>query len=73
MGDDQLSSEFREKLQQDLDSIQSALVTVSESFNECLNYYSEILHKSTDGDLYQSQNDLIKLHQNTKNEARAQV
>lgn len=73
LGDDQVCSEFREKLQLDLDGIQSALVTVSESFNECLNYYTETLHKSTDGDSYQTQNDLIKLHQNTKNEARAQA
>lgn len=73
MGDDEVSNEFREKLQQDLEGIQSALVTILESYNECLKYYSATLQKSIEGDSYQSQNDLIKLHQNTKNEARNQV
>lgn len=73
MGDDEICHEFRERLQQDLDGIQSALVTVSESYIGCLKYYSDTLYKSIGGDSYQSQSDLIKLHQNTKNEARAQV
>lgn len=73
MGDDAITNKFREQLQQDLDGIQSALVTVSESYNECLKYYSDVLQKSIGSDSHQSQNDLIKLHQNTKIEARAQV
>lgn len=72
MGDDELSNGFRDKLQQDLDGIQSALATITDSYNECLKYYSDTLHRLTEGP-YESPNDLIQLHQNTKNEARAQV
>lgn len=72
MGDDELFNKFREKLQQDLDGIQSALARVSEAYNECLKYYSDTLHKTMEGP-YQNPNELIRIHHSTKNEAKAQV
>lgn len=73
MGDDNISKEFHGKLQQYLDDMLSALVATSEAYSNCLTNYSNTLQKSIDGGKYQSQNDLMKLHQSTKTEAKAQV
>lgn len=74
MGDVEITESFREELVHDLDHLQLAVAKMCESYHDCLNYYTHLLQKSIeDSDSYLNQNDLIKLHLNTKNEAKAQV
>lgn len=74
MGDVEITESFREKLEHDLNHLQVALAKVFESYHDCLDHYTNLLQKSIqDIDSYFSPNDLIKLHLNTKNEAKTQV
>lgn len=74
MGADEISNGFRGKLTQSLDEIQSALIKASESYHECLDYYSDATQKLLATiDTYLNQNDLIKAHQSAKKDAKDQV
>lgn len=74
MGADEISNGFREKLVQNVDEIQSALIKATESYHECLNYYSDATQKLLASiDTYLNQNDLMKAHQNAKQKTKDQV
>lgn len=73
MGEDEISSQayqkFTEKLESDLDSLQTPLKQLS----ECLNLYSSKMQDLLNAHDYSSSLDLAKFHQNAKNEAISQV
>lgn len=74
MGDAELTEDFRKKLVQDLDHMQFSFAKMSDLYHDCLNYYVDMLQKSigTSGS-YFSQNDLVRLHQDTKKTAQLKV
>lgn len=72
MGNTEVSKSLRESLIQYLDNLQLKLVKLLESYLDSSNYYTETMEKAIEqGHL--SQDDLIKLHQNTKKDAKIQV
>lgn len=73
MGDGTISNELREKVEQGLACIHWMTLPMYLSYVDCLRYYNDTIHKTLGGRFYQDQNDLIKLHQITKNEATALV
>lgn len=73
MGDAELSSVKQQKLQQDLDSLQSMLVTVFQLFNSCLQLYSETMHNALNQVKYFSAEALMQTHENARNQAITQV
>lgn len=74
MGDGEITESFRKKLLDDLDRIQFAFVKMSELYHNCLNNYVDMLQNTiANSGSYLTQNDLIKLHQNTKQAAQHKV
>lgn len=74
LGDQEASTNFRKKLDQDLNNFYSKLISVSESYNKCLNIYVDSMKKSFNGTKsFFDQVDLIKMHQQTKKEILAKV
>lgn len=65
---------YRGELTHDLDNLQLELMKMSESYHDRLKHYSDTLEASiNDAESFMSQNDLVKLHQNTKLETQTQV
>lgn len=73
MGDDEISNEFRGKLEQDLNNYQSVLSQTLDSFNHCPNDYSRRMQESLNGVEYFSLSEFMSFHQNIRNEAIAKV
>lgn len=72
MGDSKYANSFRENLVQYLDNLQLTIMKISESYYDSMSYYTVTMQKTIKTG-YISQNDLIKLHQNTKKESKIQV
>lgn len=74
MGDGEISNGMVGQLTLYLDIIHSALIRASESYHECLRHYKDTLQQTlASKNTYFNQNDLIKVHQNAKSNAREQV
>lgn len=73
MGEDEISIQEHQsssiKLENDLNSLQAPL----KQLRDCLNLYSEKMQESLNAIEYFSSFDLVKLHQNVKNEAITKV
>lgn len=74
MGDAEITENIRKKLIQDLDHLQFSFVKMSDLYHDYLNYYTDTLQNSIGNSAsYLSQNDLLRLHQNTKKQAQLKV
>lgn len=74
MGNDEISNSFREKLGQGLDEVQMKIDRMLNFFRDSLNIYSNLMQNSLNNVYsYADEKALIKMHQNAKNEAIAQV
>lgn len=74
MGDAEISKDFREKLDRDLNELQSIMIGVSEAYNKFLNSHAESMQKLLiDTKSFVDQGELLKLQQVKKSEIIAQV
>lgn len=74
MGDEDIPKSFHDKLEQELNDFHSALIRVCESYDKDLNLYAESMQNLLNAkSSFLEQNELIKLHSDTKNGVLAQV
>lgn len=73
MRDAEISKVIRNSLQENLSDLQSGLIQMCELYNECLQQYSELMDTALDQVDYFERDDLLKLHQDKKNETIEKV
>lgn len=73
MGDDEDSKKFFAKLTRNIDELYSILLKTLELYSDCKRHYRNSMQNSIDKVKYFDQGDLMKLHQNVKNEVNLQV
>lgn len=74
LGNEEASTNCRDKLDRDLNNFYSTLIGVSEAYNKYLNVYVDSMKKSIDETRsFLDQGDLIKMHQQTRKEILAEV
>lgn len=73
MGGDNISKGQRDNLERRLNNLNDALIKIMDSYSHIVQFYTNSMQKSLGENQYFSQIDLIRLHQNTKNEAIRQV
>lgn len=80
MGDNDITSSFFEKLLQNLDDFQSTVETMLTSYNDSVNFYSDLMRNELNKaelyeihDVFVTPNSLKQTHQNAKKEAITQV
>lgn len=74
MGDIEITENFRKTLVHNLDGVHFTFVKMSEAYHDCLRYYIDMLQNAiANSDSYLSENDLVKLQQNTKKESQLMV
>lgn len=73
MGEEDISSGFRAKLEQELNNFQAVMAQTLDSFNHWSNHYSQRMQDSLNGVEYLSGVDFLNLHQNIRSEAISQV
>lgn len=73
MGDDEIYKHVYEKLTQNMDKFDLTLSKTLEAYIDCQNRYKNSMQNSLDQIEYFNQGDLVKLHQNLKNEAISEV
>lgn len=74
MGDDEISDEFKEKLEQNLDDFHSYLIEMLRFYHASLRSYSQSMENALGNvESYFKPNDLLELQQKTKNSTLAKV
>lgn len=73
LGESEISDGFRNKLKEDLDNFQVKLSKTMQTYALCLSNYTNSMQSSLDAVDYHRQEEIIKLHQNTKSQSMTQV
>lgn len=73
MGDDEISSSFRVKLEENLKKFQTIMSQTLDTFDHSTKYYNNKMQTSIDGVAYLSDGDFSNIHQKARNEAISQV
>lgn len=74
MGDDDITSSFAEKLQEQFEYFQFAIETNLALYKDSLNYYSNSMRNELDKiESYAKPNSLMETHQNARKDAIEQV
>lgn len=74
IGGTEMSKKGFEKFHHDLDKIYNDLLKITEEYNECLNFYSGLMHEELKKiGTYFEENDLLKQHNKAKKISLAQV
>lgn len=74
MGDDDISRDFRQKLDRDVENFHFALNSTLNFYNESLNLYSDSMQKSLDEhETFFKSTQLMELNEETKKIAVSQV
>lgn len=62
-----MSMFIRKRLDNDFDRFRSDLIRTLDEYNECLHFYSDSMHNSLQVNTYLNEDELIKIHEQTKN------
>lgn len=74
MGDDEISDEFKNKLEQNLDDFHSHLIEMLRFYHASLRSYSQSMENALRNvESYFKPNDLLELYQKTKNSTLTKV
>ena len=73
MGDGDISNGFRQRLDQNLNSFESALIKTLEVFNQRQNHFTNSMQSSLDQVEYLRSDEFVNFHQRFKSEAMSQV
>lgn len=73
MGDGDISNSFRERLDQNLNGFQAALMKTLEIFNQRQNHFTNSMQSSLDQVEYLRPDEFVNFHQRFKSEAMSQV
>lgn len=73
MCDGDVSTESKQKLEQELDNFHTAFITTLESLNNSFQQYNDGMQKSLNENEFLSRDDFLKTHQNMKSQVITQV
>lgn len=73
MGDAEDNNKMFEKLTRRIEEFYLILLKMLELYNDCKKHYSNSMRNSFDKSKYVDRSELMKLHQNIKNEVNLQV